>query len=82
MCLYDYVTHPCSSPCGRSSAGGPGPGSDGGAEVGHGDLLGAVHGGGHLLLVLLGEEGQHLTNDGAHPLDNLGLWRNANNNVR
>ena len=42
-------------------------------ELRHGDLLGALDGGGDLLLVLLREEGQHLPHDGRQPLDDLGL---------
>ena len=50
-------------PRGPRSPGGPGPRPDGGVEVGHGDLLGALHRRGHLLLVLLGQERQHLDID-------------------
>ena len=42
-------------------------------ELRHGDLLGALDGGGDLLLVLLREEGQHLPHDGRQTLDDLRL---------
>ena len=44
-------------------------------ELRHGDLLGALDGGGDLLLVLLRQERQHLPHDGRQPLDDLGLKR-------
>ena len=42
-------------------------------ELRHGDLLGALDGGGDLLLVLLRQERQHLPHDGRQPLDDFGL---------
>ena len=42
-------------------------------QLGHGDLLGSLHGHGDLLLVLPVEEGQHLADDGVQPLADLRL---------
>ena len=42
-------------------------------ELTGGDLLGPLHGSRHLLLVLLREEGDHLSTDGIQPLGYLSL---------
>lgn len=46
---------------------------DDGVELGHGDLLGALHGRRHLLLVLLRQERQDLRNDRVQTLRDLSL---------
>ena len=44
-------------------------------EIRHRDLFSTLHSCCHLLLVLLGQKRQHLTNDGWHSLDNFSLQK-------
>ena len=44
-------------------------------EIRHRDLFSTFHSCCHLLLVLLGQKRQHLTNDGWHSLDNFSLQK-------
>ena len=57
---YRYCSYPCN----------------GWVQIWHGDCFRPLDSGGHLLLVLLRQKWQHLTNDSRHPLDDFSLGKN------